>query len=98
MRSGGRLVRRLRGPVAVLTGVLSLGLVAGVSLVAGGAGAAEAASASGAGSVTIYAGISNSIGRITTAVTPKISGFTPASGPAGTRWPQPSRLVIASRL
>ena len=27
---------------------------------------------------------SNSIGRITTAVTPKISGFAPASGAAGT--------------
>jgi IPT/TIG domain len=100
-----RLVRRLRGPVAVLAAVplLSLGL-AGVSLVAGGAGVAEAASAAGAGSVTIYAGLSepegitagpdgnlwftndngNSIGRITTAVTPEISGFTPGSGAAGT--------------
>ena len=59
MRFSRCLVRRLRGPVAVLAGVplLSLGLGAGVSLAAGGAGAAEAASASGAGSVTIYAGI-----------------------------------------
>ena len=53
------LVRRLRGPVTVLAGVplLSLGLVAGVSLVAGGAGVAEAASASGAGHVTVYPGV-----------------------------------------
>jgi IPT/TIG domain len=97
---GRGLVRRLRGPVAVLAGVplLSLGLVAG------GAGVAEAAAASGAGSVTIFPGLddpdgittgpdgalwfanygNNAIGRITTAVTPKISGFTPASGAAGT--------------
>jgi streptogramin lyase len=61
MRSG----RPLWGPVAVLAGVLSLGLVAGVSLVAGGAGVAEAISASGAGSVTIYAGLSNPEGITT---------------------------------
>ena len=140
------LARRLRGPVAVLAGVplLSVSLVAGVSLEAGGAGVAEAASASGAGRVTIYAGLSapagitagpdgnlwftnngnntigritttgtvtiyhrtsidlpseitegpdgavwftnrgDGIGRITTAVTPEISGVTPASGAAGT--------------
>jgi hypothetical protein len=50
----GRGPRRLRGPVAALAGVplLSLGLVAGVSLAAGGAGVAEAASAPGAGAAT----------------------------------------------
>jgi len=99
------LVRRLRGPVAMLAGVpmLSVSLVAGVSLAAGGAGVAEAASASGAGNTTIFAGIdqpegitagpdgnlwftnssNNTIGRITPAGHVHVFAGHGIDGPAG---------------